>query len=171
MELKKPAYQYYTEATRHVLNTPTSESAQNAISELQELVYANLNRIACEFMKCIVVPFCVKFDYALQVNEGGYSLDPLSSVAPDDAIAEVKDALETKTMLQDFPYLYSFMNSFSTRLSGEATIVETGEKVKIAGFKLFTDHPCPYGWIGGFEVIYDNPAVTGTLRPDEVSFK
>lgn len=170
MELKKPSYQYHTDATRHVLNSPTPESAQNAISDLQEMVYSNLNSIAIELMKRIVVPFCVKFDYALQVNKDGYSLVPLSSVAPDEAIAEVKATLETKTMLQDFPYLYSFMNSFSTRLSGEATRVETGEKVKIAGFKLFTDNPCPYGWVGGFEVIYDNPAVTGTLRPNEVSF-
>lgn len=170
MKLKKLAYEYHTDATRHVFNNPTPESAQNAISDLQEIVYANLSSIAIELMKRIVVPFCVKFDYALQVNKGGYSLVPLSSVAPDDAIAEVKNALETKTMLQDFPYLYSFMNSFSTRLSGEATLVETGEKVNIAGFKLFTDHPCPYGWIGGFEVIYDNPAVTGTLRPSEVAF-
>ena len=167
IDLKKPTYQYLTTETAQTVNSFTKENAAKAISELDMLLYANTYSIALACFKSVVLPFLVKYNYALTNG----SLNPLPC-STDPSLCElesIQSFLDTESLYSKAPTLGSLMPDFNPKSTGRAIDLSTGNEIDIIGFEMF-DSPCPSNWIGGFLINYGNSAATGWLRPDELAF-
>lgn len=172
MKLDSPIYELLNSSTRTVQNIATPENADLALNKIAQIAYANVYVIAMEMMKHFVVPFCIEYDYEFVVKpeHESFHLKPCSDkTAPKEQLEALFEVINQDTCLAKAPKLFMLMSSFSMHYKGDATTSD-GEKVRILGFKRFSEHKCPYGWLGGYEIDYGNSAWTGTLRPDELTF-
>lgn len=172
MKLDRPTYEYLTNSTRKVQHNATLDTATVALNEMAQTAYANVRVVAVEMLKQIVMPFCMEYDYEFVVKSerGTFTLKPCGdNSAPKEQLEDILTVINQDTCLAMAPKLYMLMPSFSLHFKGAAT-TKDGKQVQIVGFERFSEHDCPNGWLGGYEIDYGNSAWTGTLRPDELTF-
>ncbi|MCY9866480.1 hypothetical protein OTK49_28475 [Vibrio coralliirubri] len=172
MKLDHPTPEYTSSSTPNAQHSAMINTANEQLSEIAKTTLANIRVIALKMMKHIVMPFCMEYDYEFLVKpeRGTFTLTPQSDkAAPKEQLDYVLAVINQDTCLALAPKLFMLMPSFSLHYKGVATTTD-GEQVNVVGFRRFTEHKCPYDWLGGYDIEYGNSAWTGTLRPDELTF-